>query len=42
MARSGSPICAATRARISIERGPNRAPFSGCRCDALLEPSKKI
>ena len=28
MARSGSPICAATRARISIGPGPSTASFS--------------
>src|SRR5213080_4300657 len=28
MARSGSPICAATRARISIGLGPDNASFS--------------
>ena len=28
MARSGSPICAATRARISIGPGPSNASFS--------------
>ena len=28
MARSGSPICAATRARISIGAGPSNASFS--------------
>ena len=41
MARSGSPICAATRARTSIGSGPVIASFSiGIAAIALLDQSE--
>ncbi len=42
MARSGSPICAATRARISIGTGPSTASFSiGTAAIACLDESER-
>ena len=42
MARSGSPICAATRARISIGLGPSSASFSiGFAAIALLDERER-